>query len=91
MNKEDLVNTISEKSGLSKKESAAAVSETLSAIKDALLKGEKVQLIGFGTFDVVERAARMGINPQTKEKMQILAKKVVRFRAGKTLKAAVAS
>jgi DNA-binding protein HU-beta len=66
------------------------VSATLEALKDALAKGEKVQLIGFGTFDVVERAARTGINPQTKKKMQIPAKKAVRFRAGKPLKDAVA-
>lgn len=91
LTKESLVNTVSEKSGLSKKDSAAAVSVTLEAIKEALTKGEKVQLIGFGTFDVVERAARTGINPQTKEKMQIPAKKAVRFRAGKALKGAVAS
>jgi DNA-binding protein HU-beta len=90
LTKTDLVKKVSAKSGLSKKDSAAAVSATLEALKDALAKGEKVQLIGFGTFDVVERAARTGINPQTKKKMQIPAKKAVRFRAGKPLKDAVA-
>ena len=90
MNKEDLVNAIREKSGLTKKDAAAAASATIEAIKEALAKGEKVQLLGFGTFDVIERAARTGVNPQTGEKLQIPAKKAVRFRAGKTLKAAVA-
>ena len=90
MNKEDLVNAVSGKSGLSKKDSAAAISATLEAIKEALAKGEKVQLIGFGTFDVFQRAARTAMNPQTREKIMIPAKKAVRFKAGKALKGAVA-
>jgi DNA-binding protein HU-beta len=90
LTKTDLVKKVSAKSGLSKKDSAKAVSETLSAIKGALAKGEKVQLIGFGTFDVFERAARTGMNPQTKKKIMIPDKKSIRFRAGKPLKDAVA-
>ena len=89
LSKTDLVNAVSEKSSLSKKDSAAALDATLEAIQESLAKGEKVQLIGFGSFDVVERAARTGINPQTSEKMQIPAKKAVKFRVGKTLKDAV--
>jgi len=89
MNKEDLVNAIHQKAGLSKKDSASAVSATLEAIKEALAKGEKVQLIGFGTFDVFQKAARTGTNPRTKEKIMIPAKKAVRFKAGKALKGTV--
>ena len=89
MSKTDLVNAISEKSGLTKKDSATALDATLEAIKETLAKGEKVQLIGFGTFDVVEKAARTGRHPKTGAPLQIPAKKAVKFRVGKTLKDAV--
>ena len=89
MNKADLVDAVVQKTGLTKKDVTAAVNAVGEAIIGALANGDKVQLIGFGSYEVVERAARMGMNPQTKEKMQIPAKKGVRFRAGKALKDAV--
>ena len=89
MNKTDLVSAVCEKTGLTKKDAAAAVDAIGEAIVKALANGDKVQLIGFGSYEVVERAARMGMNPQTKEKMQIPARKAVKFRAGKALKDAV--
>jgi len=89
VNKGDLVSVVCEKSGLSKKDSASALDAVLEAIKEALAAGDRVQLVGFGSFDVVQKAARMGMNPQTKEKIQIPAKKAVRFRAGQALKDAV--
>lgn len=70
MNKADLVSAVCEKTGLTKKDAAAAVNAVGEAIVKALANGDKVQLIGFGSYEVVERAARMGMNPQTKEKMQ---------------------
>ena len=90
MTKTDLANAISEKSSLTKKDSAAALDATLEAIKESLAKGEKVQLIGFGSFDVVEKAARTGRNPSTGEPLEIPAKNAVKFRVGKALKDAVA-
>ncbi len=82
MNKTDLVEKISAIAGLSKVDSKKAVEATIVAIKDALSAGEKVALIGFGTFSVSERTAREGINPSTKEKITIPAKKLVKFKAG---------
>ncbi|AMP21299.1 DNA-binding protein [endosymbiont 'TC1' of Trimyema compressum] len=89
MNKGDLVGVVADSTGLSKKDAEKAVSAVFQGIKDSLKKGEKVQLVGFGTFEVRERAARTGHNPKTKEPMQIPASKVPAFKAGKVLKDAV--
>ncbi len=86
MNKTDLVNAVAEKSELSKKDAAKAVDAVLESIMDSLKDGEKVQLIGFGTFEVRDRAARKGRNPQTGAEIQIPASKVPAFKAGKALK-----
>ncbi len=79
MNKTDLVNEIAAKAQLNKVAAKAALEATLESIEQALANDDKVQLIGFGTFSVVEKEARTGINPQTKEKIQIPARKVVKF------------
>lgn len=84
MNKTDLVNAIAA-AGLSKADSKKALDATLGAIADALKAGDKVALLGFGTFSVNERPARQGINPATKEKIEIPAKKVIKFKAGAEL------
>lgn len=86
MNKTELVNAVAAKAGLSKKDAAAAVAATFGAIEETLLAGDKVQLIGFGTFEVRERAARTGKNPQTGEAIEIPAAKAPAFKAGKALK-----
>ncbi len=80
MNKTDLVNEIAAKAGLNKVAAKAALDACLESIEQALANDDKVQLIGFGTFSVVEKEAREGINPQTKEKIQIPARKVVKFK-----------
>lgn len=80
MNKTDLVNKIAAKAGLSKVDSKAALDAVLESIEQALANEDKVQLIGFGTFSVVEKPEREGINPRTKEKIQIPARKVVKFK-----------
>ena len=90
MMKKDLVAAIAEKTGLTKKDSDAALSAAIEAITAALAKGESVQLTGFGTFAVKTRAARKGLNPQTKAAIEIAASKVPGFKAGKALKDAVA-
>ena len=90
MNKAELINAVAEKAALSKKDSEAAVNAALEAIAAALTEGEKVQLVGFGSFEVKKRAARVGRNPKTKEEIQIPASKVPVFKAGKALKDAVA-
>ncbi|MBQ9236340.1 MAG: HU family DNA-binding protein [Prevotella sp.] len=82
MNKSELVKAIAEKAGLSQVAGKAALDAALEAISGALKKGESVQLIGFGTFSVAERAARQGKNPQTGQVIQIPAKKVAKFKAG---------
>lgn len=82
MNKSELINAVAEKAGLSKVAAKSALDATVEVIKDQLAKGEKVQVVGFGTFEVSERGAREGINPRTKEKIQIEAKKVAKFKAG---------
>ncbi|MBO5058935.1 MAG: HU family DNA-binding protein [Prevotella sp.] len=82
MNKTDLVKKMAEGSGISQAEAKKALDAALVAIKDALVAGDKVALIGFGTFSVNERPAREGINPATKEKITIAAKKVAKFKAG---------
>lgn len=90
MNKTELIAAVAEKANLSKKDAEAAVSAVLDAVTDELVKGGKVQLIGFGPFEVRERAAKQGRNPKTGEAMQIPATKVPAFKAGNALKNAVA-
>jgi DNA-binding protein HU-beta len=89
MNKSELIDVIATKSNASKAATAVVLNATLEAIAEALANGESVQLIGFGTFSVGERAARTGRNPQTGKEMKIAAKKVARFKAGAALSAAV--
>ncbi|MGL5042038.1 MAG: HU family DNA-binding protein [Culicoidibacterales bacterium] len=89
VSKKDLVTTVAETAELSKKDAESAVNAVLEAIKSALKSGEKVTLTGFGTFEVRERSARQGRNPQTGETIQIAASKVPAFKAGKELKEAV--
>ena len=88
MNKAELIDAIAAK-GLTKKDAEIALNATVEAVKNALKAGDKVQLAGFGTFAVKERAAREGINPRTGEKIKIAATKVPAFVAGKNLKDAV--
>lgn len=90
MNKADLVTAVAEKAGLSKKDSEKAINAAFDAITDALVAGDKVQLVGFGAFEVKERNARVGRNPKTKEEIQIPASRVASFKVGKALKDAVA-
>lgn len=89
MNKTELVAAVAAKAELSKKDADAAVAAVIDAITGALADGEKVSLVGFGTFDVKTRAARTGLNPRTKEKIKIKASKAPGFKAGKALKDAV--
>lgn len=86
MNKSDLVNQVAEACNLTKKDASQAVDAVFDAITDSLKAGEKVQLIGFGNFEVRERAARKGRNPQTGAEIQIAASKVPAFKPGKALK-----
>ena len=86
MNKSELIDQIAAGSDLSKADSKKALDATIKAIKEALAKGDKIQLVGFGTFEVSERAAREGRNPQTGETMKIEASKAPKFKAGKALK-----
>lgn len=90
MNKTDLVNAVAEAAGFSKKDADKAVAAVLESVTKALTDGEKVQLVGFGTFEVRERAAKQGRNPKTGETMEIPASKLPAFKAGKALKEAVA-
>ena len=85
MNKTELIDKISASAGISKTDAKKALDATVVALKDALVAGDKIQLVGFGTFSVNERPAREGINPATKEKIQIAAKKVAKFKAGAEL------
>ena len=89
MNKTDLINAVAANANLTKKDAEAAVNAFTSAVAESLKKGEKVQLIGFGSFEVKERSARVGINPLTREKINIAASKVPAFVAGKGLKDAI--
>ncbi|WP_025001841.1 HU family DNA-binding protein [Prevotella dentasini] len=89
MNKTELVEKIAEAAGLSKADAKKALDATTDAIKNALIAGDKVQLVGFGTFSINERPAREGVNPATKQKIQIAAKKVAKFKAGAELADAV--
>lgn len=90
MNKAELVAAVAEKTRLSKKDSENAINAAFEAITEALAGGEKVQLVGFGAFEVKERNARIGRNPKTKEEIEIPASRVAAFKAGKALKEAVA-
>ena len=89
MNKTELIAAIAEKTGLSKKDSEAAVSTVVDTITEALKAEDKVQLVGFGSFEVKKRAARTGRNPQTGETIEIAAAKLPVFKAGKALKDAI--
>ena len=89
MTKSDLITAVSTQTGLSKKDSDKAVTAVFDAITDSLCNGDKVSLVGFGTFEVKNRAAREGINPRTKEKIAIAASKLPAFKAGKALKDSV--
>lgn len=89
MNKTELVAAVAAKAELSKKDAEAAVNAVFDSVKDALAEGDKVSLIGFGTFSVKTRAARTGINPRTKETIEIPESKVPAFKAGSALKDAV--
>jgi len=86
MNKNELINAVAEKTEFNKKNSAAAIEAVITTITETLNKGERVVLVGFGTFEVKERAARDGINPATKAKIKIPASKAPTFKAGKALK-----
>ena len=90
MNKAELVAAVAEQAGLSKKDSEKAVNATFEAITAALVEGGKVQLVGFGSFEIKERASRVGRNPRTKEEIAIPASRVASFKVGKALKDAVA-
>ena len=85
MNKTELIDKIAAGAGISKADSKKALDATVNALKEALIAGDKIQLVGFGTFSVNERPAREGINPLTKEKIQIAAKKVIKFKPGADL------
>jgi len=89
MNKTELINAIAAKSGLSKKNSGAALDAFISTVQETLKAGDKVVLVGFGTFEVRKRAARKGRNPQTKQEITIPASNAPVFRAGKILKDSV--
>ena len=89
MNKTALVEKIAAGAGISKVDAKKALDATVAAVKDALVAGDKVQLVGFGTFAVKEQPARQGVNPATKQKITIAAKKVAKFKAGAELADAV--
>ena len=90
MNKTELIAAVAEKADLSKKDAEAAITAAVDAIAEALTQGEKVQLVGFGSFEVKTRAARVGRNPKTGEEIPIAEAKLPVFKAGKALKDAVA-
>ena len=89
MNKTELVAAIAENAGLTKKDAEKALGAFENVVIETLKKGEKIQLVGFGTFEVAERSARTGINPQTKKKIKIAASKAPKFKAGRGLKDAI--
>ncbi len=91
MNKADLIDAIAKKAEMTKKDAGIALDAIIGSISGSLSKGEKVTLVGFGTFDVRDRKARTGVNPRTKEKIKIPASKAPVFKAGKDLKAKVAA
>jgi len=86
VNKAELITSIAQKTGMSKKDAEKALNGFIESVEEALERGEKVQLVGFGSFEVRERAARKGINPKTKEEIIIEAAKIPVFRVGKALK-----
>ncbi|MCM1524880.1 MAG: HU family DNA-binding protein [Ruminococcus sp.] len=89
MTKADLINSVAEKSELSKKDSEKALNAVIASITEALTKGDKVQIVGFGTFEVRDKKEKEALNPRTKEKIVVPARKSPAFKAGKTLKEAV--
>jgi DNA-binding protein HU-beta len=89
MNKTELINAIAAEAGFSKVDAKKALDAVVKSVSDALVTGDKVSLVGFGTFSITERAARPGINPATKQAITIAAKKVAKFKAGAELTAAV--
>lgn len=91
MNKADLIDIVAKKAELTKKDAGVALDAMVESISASLAKGEKVTLVGFGTFDVRDRKARTGVNPQTKAKIKIPASKAPVFKAGKDLKTKVAA
>lgn len=90
MNKNELIAEIAEKAGLSKKDAEKALTAVVDTVKETVAKGDKVSLVGFGSFELKCREARMGRNPKTKETIQIAASRVPVFKAGKAFKDAVA-
>lgn len=86
MNKAELITSMAEKSGLTKKDAEKALNSFVESVQEALMQGDKVQLVGFGTFEVRERGSRKGRNPQTGEEIEIPAASVPAFKAGKALK-----
>lgn len=89
MNKTELVAAVAEKAGLTKKDAEKALAAVIESVTKAIKKGDKVQLVGFGTFEARKRAARQGINPATGEKIKIAASKTPVFKAGKAFKDAI--
>jgi len=89
MNKAELINSMAEKTGLPKKEAEKALNAFMESVEEALINGDKIQLVGFGSFEVKDRAERKGRNPQTKEEITIPASRVPVFKVGKALKDAV--
>ena len=89
MNKTELIDKIAAGAEITKAQAKAALEATTNALKEALIAGDKIQLVGFGTFSINERPAREGINPATKEKSRIAAKKVAKFKAGAELADAI--
>ena len=89
MNKTELINVVKEKTGLSKKDAEQAVNAVLDTVTEELVKGEKVQIVGFGTFEVRSRSARQGRDPRTNQTITIAASKSPAFKAGKAFKEAV--
>jgi len=90
LNKSELISAVAEKTDLTKKDAEKAVNALFKSIEEALARNDKVQLVGFGTFEIKERAARVGRNPRTGEEIKIPATRVPSFKAGKALKEAVA-
>ncbi len=90
MNKSELVSTVADRTGLTKKDTERTLNAIFDTITESLQAGEKVQLVGFGVFDIKERAAHVGRNPRTKQEIEIAASRVPTFKAGKALKDAVA-
>ncbi len=86
MNRAELVESMAKQTGLSKKDADAALKAFIESVEKALKKGDSVQLVGFGTFSVVKRAARQGVNPQTGAKVKIAASKAIKFKPGKAVK-----